>query len=321
MISVIILIKSVIKSLFYSEKKDKKEIAHINTFNKPVYYIIRRETPWSGFFSNYIYILGHIMYAVQKNYFPVVDMLNYKTLYYKSGKKKNDWNNFFCDLNGISLETAYKSKNYILSKMEYLKEFSEYGCKDYAFPTVETKKIQVPIIKKYIKLRNELVNEFDEDWNKMFSFDDVVIGIHIRGTDMKSAKGHPIPRSVDDYFKEIDALNGKFTKLYIATDEDEILQKFINKYKNIAYYQKSFRATIVSTVGIHKQICDRANHNYLLGKEVLKDTYFLSKCSILLCGASNVTNVAILWNDMYANNGNDGRLYSKVIWLSPILWN
>ena len=42
--------------------------------------IIRR-TGDAGFFSNYIYILGHIQYAIKRSYKPVVNMQNYKTAY------------------------------------------------------------------------------------------------------------------------------------------------------------------------------------------------------------------------------------------------
>ena len=51
-------------------------------------------------------------------------------------------------------------------------------------------------------------------------------------------------------------------------------------------------------VGIHEtEVLDaRPFHKYLLGKEVLKDAYFLNRCDYLLCGHSNITNVVLLWN-------------------------
>ena len=45
------------------------------------YYIIYRPEGGAGFFSNYVWVLGHIVLARRCGYTPVVDMKNYPTLY------------------------------------------------------------------------------------------------------------------------------------------------------------------------------------------------------------------------------------------------
>ena len=50
-------------------------------------------------------------------------------------------------------------------------------------------------------------------------------------------------------------------------------------------------------IGLHDSAIVRKNHKYLLGYEVLRDAYTLSKGVALVCGYSNVSNVAMLWNN------------------------
>lgn len=60
----------------------------------------------------------------------------------------------------------------------------------------------------------------------------------------------------------------------------------------------SYRANDSNTEGIHNSNSHiRKNHRILLGKEVIEDAYFLSKCNSLVCGKSNVSAVAIIWNN------------------------
>ena len=45
------------------------------------FYVIRRNPPGAGLFSNFLHVLGHIMIANKRKLTPIVDMENYETLY------------------------------------------------------------------------------------------------------------------------------------------------------------------------------------------------------------------------------------------------
>jgi hypothetical protein len=89
------------------------------------FYIIRRPEPGAGLFSNFHWVLGHILYAIEKNYIPVVDMMNYKTYYNETESvngTKNAWEYYFEQPALYTLEEVYKGKNVILGNMEYLRD-------------------------------------------------------------------------------------------------------------------------------------------------------------------------------------------------------
>ncbi|MCC8192296.1 MAG: hypothetical protein LIO41_04575 [Ruminococcus sp.] len=112
---------------FWQKKRDRQSVEkHVvkrsGIENDKMIYIIRRVEK-CGFFSNYFFVLGHIIYALNNNYIPVVDMENYMTLYSEHKElhgTKNAWEYYFYQPIGkISLECAYESKEYILSSGLY----------------------------------------------------------------------------------------------------------------------------------------------------------------------------------------------------------
>lgn len=72
----------------------KKRREHIKNKRKEIYYVIRRKPPGSGFFSNYLYVLGHIVYGIENHMIPIVDMETYET-FYSSPNIKSAWYCFF----------------------------------------------------------------------------------------------------------------------------------------------------------------------------------------------------------------------------------
>ena len=97
------------------------------------YYIIRRSELGAGFFSNYLWVLGHVVFAQKLGYIPVVDMENYPTLYSEDVPVKgiyNAWNYYFENIEEASLEEAYQSKKYVLARIKYLKKYSDCFCQE-----------------------------------------------------------------------------------------------------------------------------------------------------------------------------------------------
>ena len=66
-------------------------------FGGKTYYIIRRADNRTGLFSLFNTNLGHIYYAVQRGYIPVVDMMNYENCYLEESKMgvENAWEYYF----------------------------------------------------------------------------------------------------------------------------------------------------------------------------------------------------------------------------------
>lgn len=275
------------------------------------YYIINRSDGGAGFFSNYMWVLGHLIFAKKLGYIPVVDMENYPTLYSEVqpvNGEKNAWNYYFENVGSALLNEAYDSGSFVMGQdMPLHKYEGKYCIGSYRYPTQKAIAYYAPIIEKNIILKKELKDSFDADWAKRVSEGEKVLGIHVRGTDMKNNLGHPVPAAISAYLEHTKKFledDPEITKIFLATDEYNTIEAFKKEFQDTRwklFMTDAFRVWDTGEkkrIGIHEIQVENARpmHKYLLGKEVLNDAYFLNKCDYLLCGHSNISNVALLWN-------------------------
>lgn len=281
-----------------------KEVRHIGNEGEPVYYIIRRVPFGEGFFSNYFYVLSHVVYACRKGWRPVVDMENYKTLYHDTDAVGNLWERYFEPMDGSTLEQAYRSKNYVLSSGKYL---SESGVPVYEINrghiTDEMVRHLSAYADRFAKVKSDIAEEAEafqteHQWNRR-----KYVGVHVRGTDMHvKREGHTLPPELEEIIRRVDTLleTEKADHIFLCTDEEKVTDFFGERYGDRLVYCEEYRSSSDSDTGLHKEtgVPVRAQHKYLLGKEILKDAILLSRCSRLICGISNVTSAAILFNNL-----------------------
>lgn len=290
----------------YRESKLEKRASRIKIDEeKPIYYIIRRKNKEGGFFSNYYWVLGHVVCSIEHGYIPVVDMKNYPTLYNERcavNGERNAWNYYFENLNGVSLEKAYHSRNYVLSESEYLYDYAEKYCIKYTLPSEKTIEFYYPVISQYLKIKPDIRVNLEKEFADNIRADfNEVLGIHYRGTDMRRVNNvdHFRTAALEKYIAEVSKYVERNPEicLFLATDEESVVDEFKSTFKGLVRTTSSFRATDQNSEAVHTdEKHERKQHRYLLGLEVLRDAYFLSMCDSLLCGYSNVSSVAILWN-------------------------
>lgn len=146
------------------------------------------------------------------------------------------------------------------------------------------------MMRKYLQFNSETQRIIEEEIKKR-SVNEKVLGIHIRGTDYKlNYKDHPIYISPEIYYEYIDSALKKyeFEKLYIATDDEDILKEFINRYglEKVLYSRETTRGS--GTCGVHMGNAIREHHRYRLGLEVICDMCTLSACGGILSSMSQV---------------------------------
>lgn len=273
-----------------------------------IVYIIRRESSDAGFFSNFFYVLGHLVYASKQGWYPVIDMKNYKTLYNENipiNSTMNAWEYYFQQPTQIGLREAYKSKNIILSSDEYFTQYVPLYTGN-APVILENKDVDFlhTYVDKYISINQDILDEV----NKFFSQINTnlhILGVHYRGTDMKVYPDHPRPITSSECIKRIQNQldNGNADIVIICSDESEMIEKCKNAFGEKAFFTNSYRASKGSRYGIHnenKKI--RQNHKYRMGYEVMIDMLILARCDSLMCGYSNVAYAAILMNNNQYKN-------------------
>ena len=261
-----------------------KSFGNINK-NK-IFYVIKR-TPGAGLFSNLTFVLNHLKIAEKYNFTPVVDMENFPTIYNEDSKINgtlNSWNYYFKSVSKYSLKEVYKSKNVIFTN----DFFSEGMLASYE---ISNKKEFKKIIEKYIFIKQDIQKEINFYKKKYFKNYNKILGVHLRGTTYKKARGHTFPIPKEMMKKNIDHLIEKFgyNKILVVTEELKYLTYLKKHYKEKLIFINVFRELYKDAFLQYP----RPNHRYKLGREIIIETLLLSYCSGFTFIRTNVSSAAI----------------------------
>ena len=118
----------------------------------------------------------------------------------------------------------------------------------------------------------------------------------------KSADEHNRPIGLEENMKIIARTlrEQKLKKVFLCTDEENTVRRAREIFGDALLCSSAYRASRESNIGIHLEAGNdgiRKNHHYLLGLEVFRDAYLLSKYRALVCGKSNVAYAAIVFNN------------------------
>tara|TARA_B110000037_G_C17114606_1_gene503239 strand:- start:2290 stop:3333 length:1044 start_codon:yes stop_codon:yes gene_type:complete len=276
------------------------------------FYLIRVE-PGGGFFSIFFSILINIKLANKKRYIPFVDLENFHTKYNQKKKVRhtyNSWEYYFSKISNYNLTSIYQSKNVYFSKKNI--NTRDY-IKDHEFRTYKK------IITKYVKIDN-FIKKIVENFEKKNFKDKKILGVHFRGTDMKTTPSHPFPPTFTQVTFLIDNYLNKYEydKVFIITEQLNYLNRLKKKYKDKIIFFDSYRSNKSKIF----QETSRNNHRYLLGRDILIETLLLSKTDMIISSKTNVSKAALLFSKknkkiIYINNG----INSSRFLLSQFLWS
>jgi hypothetical protein len=254
-----------------------------NKNKNKIFYVIKRYHG-GGLFSNFLFVLNHLIQAEKLNAIPVVDMENFTNVY--SEKRKingtyNSWLYYFDQVSSYSLSEVYKSNRVVFSSE---KIFSGQSV-SYKENVNELKRVY----KKYINIRKEFISIAKKFIKKNF-LNKKVLAVHWRGTDHKVLPSHPFPPTERQILEITDKLisNKKFDKIFLVTEEKRYLEIFKKKYGSKLCYFDSFRSNSIKEFSQNL----RLNHRYNLGKESLIEVLILSSLSTLVCSRSNISEIA-----------------------------
>jgi len=260
------------KKIFYFGKKNKDKI----------FFVIRR-TPGAGLFSNLSFVLCNIKIALDNKFIPVVDMENFLTWYNEKKKIKNTynaWNYYFKNLNKYKLDDVYNSQNVIFSDNKYPENM----------PMSVSKSLQlVKIFNKFIRVNNNIYNRFEKFKKK--TFNKKILGIHFRGSDLKSYRGHPFPATKSQIFNLIQKYIDDYDYIFLSTEEKKYLDFFKNKFKKKLIFFNSYRSYKNSYL-----YYPRKKHRYYLGRDILIEAMLLSSCNMFIFTNNNVSEAVKLFS-------------------------
>lgn len=273
----------------------KQKQIHYGSLNRDkILYYIDEKNKNAGFFAMYRYWMEYIYFADICGYTPVIAVGN--DFLYKEEETvletDNPFEYYFIQPVRISLREAKSSSRVVQADTIHRKmvELVLTGKTNHYKYNKNYLYLMARIVKKYIQFNNHTQEYIDKGIKTLKIDKEKTLGVHIRGTDYRARyNNHPVYITEEDCFLSIDAVleNGKYSRLFVATDDSRILAKFINKYRNIiCFYDDVTRSDKNKSVAFIEG--ERKNHKYLLGLEVIRDMYTLSRCNGLIAGISQV---------------------------------
>ena len=287
----------------YKEETPETSVCFGELYPEKTFYIIRRSPDIRpGLFSNFHYVLGHILYALENNYIPVVDMQNYKTNFNEDepvNGTKNAWEYYFEQPTPYTLEQAYKGKNVILSGMHWL-----FDRVPFFLETEEQITRFNDVISKYMKFNAATLEVIDKSKLQLFAGKENILGVQYRGTDYIGfrPKNHSIMVSVDDYIHKTHECFEKWGMnwIYLMTEDTRVVKMFEKEFSNklILLDRKridNYNPQMGITASIRFGRCQY--DNYYKGLEYIQDTVLLSYCDALIAPKVNGSMAALALNN------------------------
>lgn len=245
-------------------------------------FILEGKVAQSGMFSVFLMAIGALDYHEKHPGSGILIDLD-SGLYHDATVGSNWWNYYF---EPIAIYPTDQWENYKFNLREVV-------ALAYDSLFEMSRKRGSELVKKYVKVRPEILSEMDTFINTYFS-EKYVIGIHYRGTD-KVREVERLPyesmvAAIDEAIEEIPIDKKDNYCLFIATDESGFLKYIESKYTCPVIYIDAHRSN--NQKPVHYSKFD----NYLIGKEALMDCLLLSRCHLLIRTESNLSYASGFFN-------------------------
>lgn len=287
------------------------------------FYIINRRSPGGGLFSNVTFVLNQIKLCLKKNYIPVIDMLNFPTIYNELNpinNNNNSWEYYFEQPTNYNLNDAYNSQNVIFSDNVF--KIDSAGLKEYALELISP---SLSHVRQYLKPQKKFIKDAEVFFKNSFKSSDKVLGVHFRGSNYKICARHAFSLTPKIMIENINYLMKKFNynKIFLCTEEKFYFEKLKEYYGDKIFFLDTYRVKI-SPFSTHIPAYidyPRENHRFLLGKESLMESLVLSKCHGLTYIGTNVISAAQIFSDIKQNDhpinigfNSTNRFISRWLW-------
>ncbi len=262
------------------------------------FFIIRRNYHDLGLFSVFISSLGWIKYAVEKGYIPIIDMQSFPNAYLEDGElgKVNAWEKFFYQPADYTLDDIKTSRNIIYSSMRVPNAFPNDSMEFFNNVNGQLDEWRA-LCKKYIRLKEEIVQKADKDWEDMFGKRDSVLGVFLRGTDYVKCRfpNHPVQPTSEEVISDVKkVVPERFEEIYLCTEDTDIIENFKDVFAEKVHVTNREFVDYKEGFYVFAKM-DRANDAYIKGEEYLRQILVLSRCrNVIISRTSGTVGMALL---------------------------
>ena len=250
--------------------------------------------PTGAMFSTVWLVVGFVEWCRLNRKVPIVDLRTVKALNHWSGsKQRNSWTEYFRQVSSASLAEALTSDSYEV-----------FSGRPNVFPVLEYSVLSNyrDAYRKTVRL-SDRSQAFVNPWLEFLAEEGRVLGVHMRGTDMRVAKSHMAPPTSFQIFTMVDRAldSGSFDSIFVASEDERSLAAIHARYGNRVLTSDSFRTR--STMKLSRMKSPVMQWPLVLGLQVIRDTWMLAHCDGLVSGHSNVSEHAQVIRDRpYAVN-------------------
>lgn len=282
------------RTLYKIVQKGDKEIGK-------VLYLIDEKYAYYGFCAILREVIEGCMVADELGFYPVVSMTDDSLYAEKKGflGKDNPWECYFEQPVGIDMNTYNHGFRTTSMSRDDLAMIAERYNNDGYRLSKEYFEDTGKIWRKYIRVRKELELELQSKIDEIFGEGSRILGVQARGTDFnRGYYNHPKPILPENYFEQIDKIIDKYDYIFLATEDNNNLEKFIEKYGDkLVYHTDIERSATIDNPALGKSdtFKTRENPKYCLAKDVMLDMMSLSECKGIITGMSQVSICARIW--------------------------
>ncbi len=244
-----------------------------------------------GFFAEFLYMLIRLYFASDRGFTPYI-CWGKEFLYYEKDGVNEEYNAFLYYFKPVSDVLSTESASHVIeSKYEHIHSVQDeldthgYSVSDEYMICLSS------MVKKYIRYNDKTKDYLEEGYDSIIG-DKKALAVHFRGTDYRRHyNNHPVFVTIEQEVEKVRELlaTDKYDVIFLATDEQEAVGIFRGEFGDkVKYFEDTWRAD-GGDESVAYSHADRPHHNYLLGLEVLRDQYMLTRCDGLVCGVSNLT--------------------------------
>lgn len=253
--------------------------------------------PSAGFYALFHRMMNGLYFAERFGFTPVAD--RWIGCAYEE-KEQIDGTNvvfeyYFNPLSDISLDDALESYSVVIPGNPSLDMMArKCQSKEWYRPNDVYVREMARLYKKYVSLNEKTSKKIKTDINGLIGSEgEQCLAVHFRGTDYKGNwNGHPVSIDFESYVHSIRECleTGKYSKILLATDDNNYKDLFYKEFKNVVCYDDVFRSDNDVSAAFSKS--DRELHGYRLGYEVIRDVYTMANCGGFISGHSMVSQAA-----------------------------
>lgn len=244
-----------------------------------------------GFFAEFLFTLIRLYFAADRGFTPYV-YWGEDFLYYEPDGIDGEKNAFLYYFKPVSeVSSSDRAAHMLLATHYHISDVQNrlsthgYDVSDEYMDGLSS------MVKKYIQY-NKKTQDYLENGYELLIGDKKALAVHFRGTDYRRQyNNHPVFVTIEQEIEKVrEILNIKdYDVIFLATDEQEAVDIFQREFGDkVKVFEDTWRADD-GDESIAYSRADRENHRYLLGLEVLRDQYMLTRCDGLVCGISNLT--------------------------------